>query len=133
MASSAYHYDIGDIDIDVLNPTIVMQSTDISSLNPLGTLSFGIYASHRNSNLASTPVELGGNVDINVQGGSIETHGSYSYGIRGDLEAGNGGEIKIETGDGNTVTTTGDNAHGIVAYHYGTAEDTSTISIVVRR
>ena len=127
----AYHYDIGDIDIDVLNPTIVMQSTDISSLNPLGTLSFGIYASHRNSNLASTPVELGGNVDINVQGGSIETHGSYSYGIRGDLEAGNGGEIKIETGGGNTVTTTGDNAHGIVAYHYGTAEDTSTISIVV--
>ena len=111
---------IGDVRIDVRDTTIMTQNTDI--YQNIGTLSFGIYAAHQG---------LGGNIDINVQGGSIETHGSYSYGIRGDLGAGNGGEIKIVTGGGNTITTSGENAHGIVAYHYGTAEDTSRISIDV--
>ena len=61
--------------------------------------------------------------------GGIDDEGRvYSYGIYG-LHQGDG-DIAIDTRDGNTITTTGDNAHGIVAYHYGT-EDSRTIDITV--
>ena len=40
------------------------------------------------------------------------------------------GTIEIDTRDGNTITTTGDNAHGIVAYLFGT-EASRTIDITV--
>lgn len=121
------HLGIGDIEINTRNATITTESEDIYA--DIGTLSHGIYARHANSKLTGDFVELAGNIDIDVQGGSIETLGTYSYGIRGDLEAGNGGEISIATGGGNTITTTGENSHGIVAYHFGTEEVTSSISI----
>ena len=113
------HTGIGNIKIRTLNADIMTLGTDI--VQNVGTLSFGIYANHKNT----------GNIDINVERGSIETRGAYSYGIRGDMAAGNGGEIKIVTGGGNTITTTGDNAHGIVAYHFGTMQETSRILIDV--
>ena len=40
------------------------------------------------------------------------------------------GHVAISTEDGHTITTTGDNGHGIVAYHFGT-EDSRTITITV--
>ena len=120
---------VGDIVIETRNVDIVTESTELSSFGD--NLTHGIYARHTDKSLASNPVEEGGDIDINVQGGSIETKGAYSYGIRGNIEAGNGGGIYITTSGGNTITTMGEGGHGIVAYHYGTAEDTSTISIVV--
>ena len=85
------------------------------------TLSHGILAFHRNL----------GDVDIEVQGGSIETRGAYSYGVYGYLlKADNGGMISIQTGGGHAITTTGMNGHGIVAYNFGTLP-TSTTSINV--
>ena len=113
----------GDIVIETRGVDIVTESMDVDT--SASTLAHGIFAWH----WASDPVEDEGDIKIDVQGGSIETRGMYSYGIRGDLEAGNGGEISIATGGGNTITTTGEGGHGIVAYHWGTAQPTSAISI----
>ena len=42
-----------------------------------------------------------GDVDIDIQGGSIETRGGYSYGVYGRLsKADHGGMISIRTGGG---------------------------------
>ena len=110
----------GDIFISLRNMDILTRSTD---LHPTfqDTFSNGVYARHQG---------LGG-VDINIQGGSVKTMGAYSYAVyRSCLNAaGNGSELLIETGGGNAIVTTGVNGHGIVAYHYGTSQDTSLISI----
>ena len=111
----------GDILINLRDMDIITKSAD---LHPdfLDTFSNGVYARHQDT----------GNIYINIQGGSVRTMGAYSYGVYGALEAaGNGGEISIETGGGNAIVTTGENGHGIVAYHYGTSQDTSLISIHV--
>ena len=121
------HYGIGDIEINLRNATIVTEGTNILSENRVGTLSHGVFAWHRNP----APAGVSGDIYIDVQGGSIETRGTYSYGIRGDIDAGNGGGIYIVTGGGHTITTTGANAHGIVAYHYGTEQASSRILIDV--
>ena len=72
-----------------------------------------------------------GDIDIDLQGGSIETRGVYSYGAYGNLsKTEHGGELSIRTGGGHTITTTGANGHGIVAYNSGTL-DTASISIDV--
>ena len=109
--------DAGDIDIDVRNATITTESTDLDP-DILATYSLGIFARHDST----------GDITIDAQGGGITTKGVYSYGIYG-LHQGDG-DIAIDTRDGNTITTTGDNAHGIVAYHYGT-EESRTIDITV--
>ena len=117
------HSGIGDIDIDVRNGVIVTERATAHSNPAWGgiTLSHGIFAVHRNQ----------GNVDIDVRGGSIETKGIFSYGIYGNLfNTEHGGELSIRTDGGNTVTTTGANGHGIVAYNYGTL-DTARTSIHV--
>ena len=114
------HEGTGDIDFNVRNATIVTESID---LHPrfLDTFSVGILANNKGM----------GNVDIDVQGGSVETRGVYSYGVYGLLsEVNHGGTISIRTSNGNDITTTGDNAHGIVAYNYGTL-DTRSIAIDV--
>ena len=108
---------VGDIVIETRNVDIVTESTELSSFGD--TLTHGIYARHTDPSLASNPVEEGGDIDINVQGGSIETKGAYSYGIRGNIEAGNGGGIYITTSGGNTITTMGEGGHGIVGDLYG--------------
>ena len=100
---------------------IVTNSTDLHQIYG-DTFSNGVYARHS---------DMGG-IGINIQGGSVRTMGAYSYGVYGALEsAGNGSELLIETGGGNAIVTTGDYGHGIVAYHHGTWQDTSLISIHV--
>ena len=70
-------------------------------------------------------------MDFDIRGGSVKTAGEYSYGIYGNLEKpDHGGTISIRTSNGNAITTTGANGHGIVAYNYGTMP-TSTTSINV--
>ncbi len=109
----------GDILINLRNMDILTRSTDLHPTYQ-DTFSNGVYARHQG---------LGG-VDVNIQGGSVKTMGAYSYGVFGVLEsADNGSALLIETGGGNAIVTTGDYGHGIVAYHYGTSQDTSLISI----
>ena len=83
-----------------------------------GTVSHGIYA--RNEDI--------GDIDVDLAGGSIETKGTLSYGIYGVAQ--HGGDMRIKTRDGHTVTTTGDQGHGIVAYTLGTT-DSRTIDVTV--
>ena len=107
----AYHGGSGDIDID----------TDRAVIETKGAFSHGIIAQH----------EGAGNINLDIRGGSIKTAGEYAYGIFGALtKTDHGGTISIRTGNGNAITTTGDNGHGIVAYNYGTL-DTRTINIDV--
>ena len=110
------HQGDGDIDIAVQDATITTESTDLGSYDD--TFSLGIYAYHLGD----------GDIDIDLLGGSVTTKGVYSYGVYGRHSG--AGDIAIDTRDGNTITTTGDNAHGIVAYHYGT-EASRTIDITV--
>ena len=122
---------VGDLVIETRNVDIVTESTERSNDVFNDTYALGIFARHDISALAGIPIEEGGDIEVDIQGGSIETRGAYSYGIRADIKAGNGGGISITTGDGNTITTTGESGHGIVTYHYGTDQPTSNITIVV--
>ena len=110
------HENDGGLIIEPRDVTIRTQSTGI--YREVGTLSRGIYGVH-------TGV---GDVTIAPRGGSITTRGTYSYGIDGRHMG--DGNVAISTRDGHTITTTGDNGHGIVAYHFGT-EDSRTITITV--
>ena len=109
--------DTGDITIDVRDLEITTEGTAVNT-DQIGTLSHGIYSRHDGS----------GDIDIDARGGFIKTKGSFSYGIYG-THAGDG-DITIGTRDGHTITTTGDNAHGIVAYHFGT-ENSRTMEVTV--
>ena len=110
------HEGTGLLDIDIQDLDIKTESTGI--YQEIGTLSHGNFASHLGD----------GDIRIDARGGTIETKGTYSYGIYGSHEG--NGDITIDTRDGHTITTTGDNAHGIVAYHFGT-EDSRSIRITI--
>ena len=110
------HEGIGLLDVDVRDLEIKTESTGI--YRETGTLSHGIWAQHTGD----------GDIRIDVRDGSITTADSFSYGIYGTHRG--TGNIMIDTRDGHTITTTGVNAHGIVAYHYG-EEDSRTIGITV--
>ena len=56
------------------------------------------------------------------------TRGTYAYGIQGRYSG--DGNINISTDSNHTITTTGDNGHGIVAYHFGTM-DSRTMAVRV--
>ncbi len=141
------HEGTGDIDMDVTGGSIMTK----------GKFSYGIYGLHGSSSIQDTvgdvDIVTGGNtitttgdnghgivgyhfgtgdIDMDVAGGSITTEGKFSYGIYG-LHGSSSvqdtvGDVDIVTGDGNTITTTGDNSHAIVGYHFGT-EATRTISV----
>ena len=117
----ALRYSDGNIDIDTRNVAIVTESTDLHrTFND--TFAVGVSARHAAQ----------GNIYIDLQDGSIETRGTYSYGVYGlHRTIGKGGEVSIQTRGGNTITTTGDNADGILVYHFGTMQETSRISIDV--
>ena len=118
--SDSTHTNGGDITIRTRDHDIVTESTDLDTTYQ-DTFSTGVYALHQNP----------GNIDIDLQSGSIETRGVNSYGVYGNLEEEqNGGAITIATRGGHSITTTGTNGHGIVAYNYGTLP-TSTTSINV--
>ena len=110
------HEGTGLLDIDVRNLDIKTESTGI--YRDVGTLSQGIFGQHLGD----------GDIDIDVLGGSIDTKGTFSYGIYGQHRG--TGSLAIDTRDGHTITTTGDNAHGIVAYHFGT-EDSRSMAVTV--
>ena len=95
----------GDIRIDANNVGIATESTEL--YDGSFTLAQGIYGRHRGT----------GDVDITARGGFITTKGRSSYGMRGD--------------HGHRITTTGANAHGIVAYHYFGTEDDRSIDVTV--
>ena len=95
----------GDIRIDANNVGIATESTEL--YDDSFTLAQGIYGRHRGT----------GDVDITARGGFITTNGRPSYGMRGD--------------HGHRITTTGANAHGIVAYHYFGTEDDRSIDVTV--
>ena len=99
------HENKGDNVIQPQDVTIKTESTGI--YRDIGILSKGIYGTH-------TGV---GDIIISPRGGSITTLGSYSYGIEGRHSG--DGNISITTDSNHTITTRGDNAHGIVAYHFG--------------
>ncbi len=122
-AYGIYGYHTGEGKISILLRDLAI-TTQSMALHPTygDTFSNGIWARHEGT----------GDVDVELQGGTLDTKGAYSYGVYGRLgSATNGGTLSIETGSGNTITTTGESGHGIVAYHYGTSEDTSLISIDV--
>ena len=98
------------------NVNITTEGTGLSSG---ATQGYGILGYHNGT----------GAIDIDARGGSINTGGAYSYGIYG-LHNGTGA-VMIDTHDGHRITTIGPNGHGIVAYNYGTMQDTSRISIDV--
>ena len=108
---------IGDVNITVVESSITTKGTGI--YRNIGSLDHGIRGEIN---------EGVGNINIIARGGSVTTLGTYSYGIFG-IHRGDG-YLSMETKDGNVVTTTGDNAHGIVAYHFGT-EDTRSMEITV--
>ena len=106
-----------DISISLRNVDVTTSST---ALHPdfQDTFSNGVYARGLDD------------IDIDIRGGSVNTKGAYSYGVYGNAD-GNGGRVLIETDGDNVITTTGEHAHGIVAYHRGTSQDTSLISVSV--
>ena len=116
-----YHAGEGDILMDLRDLAITTNSTALHTTYG-DTFSQGVYARHAGT----------GDIDIDIQGGTVDTKGAYSYGVYGILEEDtNGGTLSITTGGNNTITTTGDSGHGIVAYHYGTPQDSSLTSIDV--
>ena len=104
------------------NIDVFANNSDITST---GEQAHGIYTRFQKLN---SEAEAVGNIFVDVRGGSIETKGTFSYGIYG-LHDGDG-NITIDTRDGHAITTTGDNAHGIVADHYG-SEDSRSMAVTV--
>ena len=110
----------GDIKVRVRNSHIKSLSTALDATYS-ETYANGIYARNNGP----------GDVEIDLQGGSVETKGVYSYGVYGVLfKADHGGEVSIQTDGNHAITTSGVGGHGIVALNFGTM-DTSTISVDV--
>ena len=113
---SGFHDGVGDIVINTRKHAITSESTDLGPFND--TFSLGIYGEHVGT----------GDVTIDLRGGSVMTKGIFSYGVYGRHKG--DGDITIDTLNGHTITTTGDDGHGIVAYHLGTM-DTRSMAITV--
>ena len=117
----------GSIDIDLTG----------GSTTTKGTLAFGVIAWHQES---QGDHDVTGDITIDLLRHAVRTEGTgdavgvrdddatYSYGIYARHH--NSGNININLGEGSSVTTLGHNSHGIVAYHFGTA-DTRAIDITV--
>ena len=100
-----------------------------------GSLAHGIHSYHQEGRMDG---DVTGDITINLLGHAVRTEGTamstripgatYSYGIYAVHQ--NSGNTGINLGKGSSVTTLGPSSHGIVAYHFGTA-DTRTIDITV--
>ena len=140
----AHHYGSSNSDGDVIirtrNHNILSKSTDLDPVYN-NTFSPGVYGRHVGTGDIAIDLQGGsvetrgffspgvygyhlgtGDIAIDLQGGAVKTTGGgFSYGIYGRHEkTDQGGEVMIRTGGGNTVTTTGEDGHGIVAYNFGT-------------
>ena len=108
----------GDNVIETQNVDIVTKATKLNSSGV--TFSHGIYAQH----------SALGNIDINVQGGSLTTEGMTSYGLYG---AHNGmGDIDIDMRGGTSVTTKGGSSHAVFGWHEGITTEQDNIDINVQ-
>ena len=137
-----YGYHVGDendgsIIIDATNGSITTGSsvTEDSVTTLKGYLSFGIYTHHQNTddtkrNAAGDIRITTRNFDVSTTGTAIHPSlpGTYAYGIYAVHR--NSGDIDINLGQGSSVTTDGQNSHGVVTYHYGTAA-TRTMDITL--
>ena len=91
------------------------------SIKTVGRFSPGIYGVHGLSSAA--PVTTKGAVDIDAEDTVIETAGRWSYAIYASHSG--SGAIRVVTRGSQRTTTTGADAHGIVAYQFGAGEDRS--------
>ena len=93
-------------------------SSNNGSITTEGTFASGIRGGH-----AST-----GDINIETSGGSITTSGNIGIGIYGRvLNNENDGDLNIIIKDGHTITTDGDNAHGIYLLNNGKGSSHATV------
>ena len=112
----------GDLRIVTRNHRIVTESTDLGATSDV-TESVGIYAARLGK----------GDIVIDLWGGSIETRGKESHGVRaGHQQTGSGGNVRVRTGGGHSIATAGEGAHGIFAENAGTSAGVGAIFIDVR-
>ena len=111
----------GDVRIVTRNHRIVTESTELDSTTSL-TSAHGISVAHDST----------GDIVIDLQGGSIETRGTSSRGVRAlHRTAENGGDVRIRTGAGHSIVTASDTAHGIWARNFGTGAEGGAIFVDV--
>ena len=127
----------GDITIDATNGGITTGSAieEGGTTTRKGSSAHGIYAFHGR---AASPVNSAavGDIRITTRNLKIQTtgttppdgSGTFAYGIYAIHQ--NSGDIVIDLGQGSSVTTEGQNSHGIVTYHFGTAA-TRTMDITL--
>ena len=109
----------GDIRIFSRNHRIVTESTAVDANSQI-TGAFGIEAARAGE----------GDIVIDLRGGSIETRGVQSHGIRAfNLSVEDGGNVSVRTGGGHSIATAGAEAHGIFARNYGMSAGTGDIFI----
>ena len=85
--------------------TILTKSSDPRSNSDSRTLGYGVFARSR----------WGGDVVFDILGGSITTNGELSFGVYPSHEG--VGDIMVTTDAMNTITTSGESAHGIYAWN----------------
>ena len=119
----------GALTIDATNGSITTGSATEKdgTITRKGYTAFGIYGLHQST--ASPPGTAAGDIRITTRNFDITTTstadhpsaltGPYAYGIYAVHE--NSGNIVIDMQQGSSVTTKGENSHGIVTYHYGEA------------
>ncbi len=112
-ALNVWHLGENDIDIDLTDVDITTEST----ASPDFTFATGVRARHDGT----------GDIELDAHKGTVSTAGAFSYGLYGDH---NGtGQVTINTYPEHMVTTTGPDAHGIVAYQRSTTADPRVIKI----
>ena len=130
----------GDVTIDATNGSITTGSsvTEGGTTTLKGRTAHGIRATHRDTSSPKNRTAVG-DIRITTRNFKINTtstadfrppdyFGPYAYGIFASHE--NSGNIVIDLGQGSSVTTEGQNSHGVVASHSGTAA-TRTIDITL--
>ncbi len=102
----------------------------IPAIPSKGVTSFGIYAEAKDPSGPGDIQITTRDFDITTLSTAIHPRilGTYAYGIYAVHRR--SGNIDIDLGQGSSVTTEGQNSHGVVTYHYGTA-DTRTMDITL--
>ena len=103
------HESTGDITIDLKGGVDIITESVARDPTYDETFSHGIYGDHRGT------VADGNNIDINVQGGTIETRGVISHGIYARSRT----ESNIDINTSADITTVGSGSHGVYAESYG--------------
>ena len=119
----------GGITVDARNGGITTGSVidnEDGTTTPKGHTAHGIYAFHRYASTPENAVGVGDirittrNFDITTTGTALHSNGqgTFAYGIYAGHEKVGNTVIDVQTGS--SITTEGQNSHGIVAYHWGT-------------